>query len=142
MASVATGAAADNHALPIIGFRIEGGAAAAVGCWLSDRTGPSASKKAYPLEVQQMGDCGDDYKTRKAGPPAPTVNDNFTPVAGLAGSNTMKEVWDTNFPAELTDVDTAPYKFNTTYPATDKYWLVAERKLFYGSHANCTKMEP
>lgn len=89
-----------------------------------------------------MKGCDENFSARKAGVAVPKPEDNFTPVAGVAGSNKMKDVRANNFPADLTEADTAPYKFNTTYPSTDVYWLVAERRLFYGSHANCTKMEP
>lgn len=85
-----------------------------------------------------MSGCGSTYETRKAGLPVPTSKDNFTPVAGAAKTNSIKEVWANNF-----SVDLKPFEFRTTYVApTDVYHLVAERRLFYSSDADCARMEP
>jgi len=84
-----------------------------------------------------MKGCGSTYETRKAGGAVPTSKDNFTPVAGAAKTNSIKEVWTNNFSADL-----KPFEFRTTYPATDVYHLVAERRLFYSSDADCARMEP
>lgn len=135
--TTATGAAAANKALPIIGFNIEGGDAAAEGCWRSDRTGKTKSGKTYPLEVEQMTGCGSTYETRKAGGATPKPVDNFTPVAGGAKTNTIAEVWKNNFPSEF-----KPFELSKTYAATDVYHLVAERRLFYSSAEDCARMEP
>lgn len=84
-----------------------------------------------------MEGCGSTYQTRKGGVAVPTALDNFTPVAAAAATNTIKEVWTNNFP-----VDLKPVGFRTTYPSSDVYHLVAERRLFYSSAVDCARMEP
>jgi hypothetical protein len=90
-----------------------------------------------------MNGCGLTYGERHAGGAHPSALDNYAPVTdAVAKTNTIEEVWKTNFPSELIAANTAPYQFRTAYTNTDAYHLVAERRLFYSSDADCARMEP
>jgi len=77
------------------------------------------------------------------GAAAPTKDDNFTPVTdAVAKTNPIGEVWKSNFPAEMLTKDYIPFGLDTAYAPTDVYHLVAERRLYYSSDADCKRMEP